>query len=316
MLWFAFCSVVRLPSSFVILMSRWISPIQNLCFYFVFSFHYRKESFLKPSDVLMWYFSCSWAHRFVVFCFFLLCFPPLFFPRSRYTFAGGIVEYFWMIIFFWLDDAGWTRGVLILLGVRCVFVFCVNEDEQTFSFLQVYNTSWQVAVFAIIKKQKTEVTEICTCGWRVISRGYAITAPSQKALFINVIWRLPDPIDGTRSNRARINVCESSHGFDHNLGREFQRSRRAAAEESMYVVVLGSPSEGCTRSEGTRLRLPSLLQSVLWTAVQLDGGWVGGRQPQFAPCYVPSGGCAPSTFLIAGQIQIGFSGPVSWTCHV
>lgn len=25
----------------------------NLCFYFVFSFHYQKESFLKPSDVLM-----------------------------------------------------------------------------------------------------------------------------------------------------------------------------------------------------------------------------------------------------------------------
>lgn len=148
MLWFAFCSVVRLPSSFVILMSRWISPIQNLCFYFVFSFHYRKESFLKPSDVLMWYFSCSWAHRFVVFCFFLLCFPPLFFPRSRYTFAGGIVKYFWMIIFFWLDDAGWTRGVLILLGVRCVFVFCVNEDEQTFSFLQVY---------------KYELTSCCIC---------------------------------------------------------------------------------------------------------------------------------------------------------
>lgn len=69
------------------------------------------------------------------------CFCVSLFFRFHYTFAGGSVKYFLDVIVFRLDDAGWTRGVLILGGVQCVFVFGINEDEQTFSLLQVYNMS-------------------------------------------------------------------------------------------------------------------------------------------------------------------------------
>lgn len=62
-----------LPSSFVILVCRWISPIKPFAFTFLYK---NKESFLKPRDVLTWYFSCSWALRFVVFVF-LSFFPPI-----------------------------------------------------------------------------------------------------------------------------------------------------------------------------------------------------------------------------------------------
>lgn len=45
---------------------------------------------------------------------------------------------FFADVIFPLDDSGWTRAVLILGGV---FVFCVTEDEQTFSHSQVSGTS-------------------------------------------------------------------------------------------------------------------------------------------------------------------------------
>lgn len=68
MLWFAFCSVVcclRVLWFWCLGESHRSNPLLLLCS----SFLYKKESFLKPDDVLTWYFSCSWAHRFVVFVF-------------------------------------------------------------------------------------------------------------------------------------------------------------------------------------------------------------------------------------------------------
>ena len=55
--------------------------------------------------------------------------------------VSSIFGYYFSSFFFLLDDSG---GVLIL--GRCVFVFCVNEDEQTLSLLQVYHN---VSVFEI-----------------------------------------------------------------------------------------------------------------------------------------------------------------------
>lgn len=60
--------------------------------------------------------------------------------RFACTFAGSVKSFFFLFadVIFPLDDAGWTRAVLILGGV---FVFCVTEDEQTFSHSQVSGTS-------------------------------------------------------------------------------------------------------------------------------------------------------------------------------
>lgn len=69
---------------------------QTFAFTLFSSFHYQKESFLKlKTHVLMWYFSCSWSHRFVVFFLFYV-FPRFF----HYAFASDTVKYFWMISFF------------------------------------------------------------------------------------------------------------------------------------------------------------------------------------------------------------------------
>lgn len=94
----------------------------DLCFDFVPSFLYQKESFLTryfscSSQVCRFYFLCSTFFDLLVL---LLAVSSLFFL----LFADVI---------FPLDDAGWTRAVLILV----VFVFCVTEDEQTFSHSQV-----------------------------------------------------------------------------------------------------------------------------------------------------------------------------------
>lgn len=126
-----------LPSSFVILMSRWFSPIKPFALtLFPLFFIKRSHFFFKNKKlVLTWYFSCSWARRFVVFFFCVSLF------RFHYTFAGGSVKYFWMLFFLtrwcWVDEG----FVLILGGVQCVFAFCIDEDEQTFPPLQVYNMS-------------------------------------------------------------------------------------------------------------------------------------------------------------------------------
>lgn len=56
--------------------------------------------------------------------------------RFACTFADSVKSFFPLLfadVIFPLDDAGWTRAVLIL----GVFVFCVAEDEQTFSYSQV-----------------------------------------------------------------------------------------------------------------------------------------------------------------------------------
>lgn len=73
------------------------------------SFLYGKkegESFLKPDDILTCYFSCSWAHRFVVFVFGFLC--SSLFPISLYfcwwqcqVFFGC---YFFLTRWCWVDE--------------------------------------------------------------------------------------------------------------------------------------------------------------------------------------------------------------------
>lgn len=98
----------------------------------------------NPSDVLMWYFSCSWSHRFVGFFFPLLCFPTFFPLCFCWWHCQVFLDDF---LFFLLDDAGCTRGVLILSGVRCVFCFpCGRGWTDIFLPAGTYNTSWQVAV--------------------------------------------------------------------------------------------------------------------------------------------------------------------------
>lgn len=82
------------------------------------------------------------------FCFWFFVF--LSFSDFIILLLVAVSSIFWML-FFWLDDAGWTRGVLILGGVQCVLVF--NEDEQTFSLLQVYNVSGWVTRFCIYNKE-------------------------------------------------------------------------------------------------------------------------------------------------------------------
>ena len=115
-----------LPSSFVILWDFDVSvhlTDQTLDFTFLCG---RIRSFLK--NVLTWYFSCSRAHRFVfvlLFIFFLLI---LLLVAVSSIFGCGR-------FFLWLDDAGWTRGVLILGGVQCVFVFmCPRGWTDIFPF--------------------------------------------------------------------------------------------------------------------------------------------------------------------------------------
>lgn len=53
--------------------------------------------------------------------------------RFACTFAGSVKSFFSLLFADVIFDAGWTRAVLIL----GVFVFCVTEDEQTFSHSQV-----------------------------------------------------------------------------------------------------------------------------------------------------------------------------------
>lgn len=128
MLWFAFCSVVcclRVLWFWCLGGSHRSNPLLLLCFLFSLS-----------QGVI---FKARWRFNVILFlqlssqvcCFF--CISPF-----SYSLYFCWCQVFLDVIIFWLDDAGWTRGVLILGGVQCVFVFCINEDEQTFSLLQVY----------------------------------------------------------------------------------------------------------------------------------------------------------------------------------
>lgn len=70
-------------------------------------------------------------------------FLSFFSPFLRYTFGWWQCRVFFMdvIVLFSALTTRWCWGVLILGGVQCVFVFCLTEDEQTFSLLQVHTVS-------------------------------------------------------------------------------------------------------------------------------------------------------------------------------
>lgn len=176
-----------LPSSFVILMSRWISPIKP------FAFTLFPLFFIKKKGVI---FKARW--RFNVLLFLQLssqvcCFCVSLFFRFHYTFAGGSVKYFWMLSFFltrwcWVDEGSfdsWESSMRFLFSVS-------TRMNRHFPFCRyiIWVDKWHVSVFTI----KNKVTEICTCGWRVISQGWP-NCSLEKAFFINVIWRLPGLID-------------------------------------------------------------------------------------------------------------------------
>lgn len=81
------------------------------------------------------------------------------------------------------------RGEFWFLGEFNAFLFSVSTRmNRHFPFCRyiIWVDKWHVSVFTI----KNKVTEICTCGWRVILWGWL-----EKAIFTNVIWRLPDEID-------------------------------------------------------------------------------------------------------------------------
>lgn len=90
------------------------------------SFLCNKESFLQPGGVVILFLQLS--SQVCCFCVSLSFFSPLYFC---WWMCGVFLD-----VFFSIGDAGWTKGVLIL--VQCVFVFGLDEDEQTFSSLQVH----------------------------------------------------------------------------------------------------------------------------------------------------------------------------------
>lgn len=94
------------------------------------SFLYEKESLFK--HLLTWYFSCSWALRFVVFLclFFSLDFIILL--------AGGSVKYFWM---FWTRWCWVDEGSFDSWGSFNAFLFSVSTRmNRHFPFCR-YNMS-------------------------------------------------------------------------------------------------------------------------------------------------------------------------------
>lgn len=144
MLWFAFCGVVRCRR----VLWFWClggSHQPDICFYFVFSFHYQKESFFFNQKT-QWRFNVILFLQLItqVCCFFLFyVFPRSFFIMLLLVTLSSIFGWFPFL----LDDAGCTRGVLILSGVRCVFCFpCGRGWTDIFLPAGIYNTSWQVAV--------------------------------------------------------------------------------------------------------------------------------------------------------------------------
>lgn len=71
---------------------RWNLSLLLCSFLYLLQKKETRQSFLNPlSGVLTWHFSCSWAHRFVLFVLSLF-FPPI----SCCTLADGSVKYFWM----------------------------------------------------------------------------------------------------------------------------------------------------------------------------------------------------------------------------
>lgn len=96
------------------------------------------------------------------------------------------------------------RGEFWFLGeFNAFFVFCVNEDEQTFSHLQVhvYDLSGWVTRCCIYNKEwgDRNMHLWLTCSFRVLIR--------EGTLYFNVIWRLSDPIDPsmTRDQQFKSN---------------------------------------------------------------------------------------------------------------
>lgn len=72
------------------------------------------------------------------------------------------------------------------------FVFCEDEDEQTFSFLQVHITRADKLLCVRVYAIKTEVTEICTCGWRVILWGNVVAAAHPQTSMLSEGYLISD----------------------------------------------------------------------------------------------------------------------------
>lgn len=150
MLWFAFCSVV------CCLRVLWFWCLGEITTDPILAFTLLLFSLWKKRGGIIfkarWHFNVllflQLSSQVCGFCFWFFVF--LSFSDFIILLLVAVSSIFWML-FFWLDDAGWTRGVLILGGVQCVLVF--NEDEQTFSLLQVYNVSGWVTRFCIYNKE-------------------------------------------------------------------------------------------------------------------------------------------------------------------
>ena len=97
-------------------MSRWISPINPPLLLLCSSFLYKKGIIFKPHDVLTWHFSCSWAHRFVVFVF-------LSFSDFVILLLVAVSSIFGCIFLFYL----------MMLGVRREFWFLGEFNAFLFS---------------------------------------------------------------------------------------------------------------------------------------------------------------------------------------
>lgn len=119
---------------------------------------------------------------FFLFCFFSLCF------LTRWC---------------WVDE-----GEFWFLGeFNAFFVFCINEDEQTFSHLQVH-----------VYDRSGWVTRCCICNkewgdrkmhlWLTCYFGVLI---SQGTLYFNVIWRLSAPIDPSVTRDQQFKSSDRAH---------------------------------------------------------------------------------------------------------